>query len=108
MTTIAEEKYSKKKTLLAKVKKVDQGVYSGDSPPEDSFTADEYAEFTNGSQGNARYRLRQLLKKGKVKVVFHGLKGRVSYALVEDTTPLADDIRRLDQAMNKTAANPCG
>ena len=69
-----------KQELLAKVKKVDQGA---DNPPEDSFTADEYAEFANMSQGNARHHLRQLLKKGKVKVVFQGLKGRVSYALVE-------------------------
>ena len=71
-----------KEALLAKVKEVDQGA--GDTPPENSFTADEYAEFTNGSQGNARHRLRQLLKKGRVKVVFRGLKGRVSYALVDE------------------------
>ena len=73
-----------KQALLAKVKEVDQ-ITASDSPPEDSFTADEYAEFTNGSQGNARHRLRRLLKKGKVKVVFTGLKGQVSYALVNES-----------------------
>jgi DNA-binding transcriptional ArsR family regulator len=70
-----------KKELLAKVKEVDQDA---DNPPENSFTADEYAEFTSMSQGNARHHLRQLAKKGKVKVVFKGTKGRVSYALVDE------------------------
>lgn len=73
-----------KQELLAKVKEVDR-ITTGDSPPEDSFTADEYAEFTRGSQGNARHRLRQLLKKGKIKVVFRGIKGQVSYALVDES-----------------------
>ena len=72
-----------KQELLAKVKEVDK--FASDSPPEDSFTADEYAGFTNLSQGNARHRLRQLLKKGKIKVVFRGTKGQVSYALVDES-----------------------
>ncbi len=76
------EREIKKNDLLAKVKEVDQG---GDSPPENSFTVDEYAEFTKFSRGNARDRLRELLKKGKIKVVFKSPKGQKHYALVDET-----------------------
>jgi len=70
-----------KKELLAKVREVDQGA---DSPPENSFTADEYAAFSGLSRGNAREHLRELLKKGKLKVVFKSPKGQKHYALVDE------------------------
>ncbi len=72
---------AKKNDLLAKVREVDQ---IADSPPENSFTADEYSEFSKLSRGNARDRLRELLKKGKLRVVFKSPKGQKHYALVDE------------------------
>jgi DNA-binding GntR family transcriptional regulator len=71
-----------KEALLAKVK---EAVQNGETPPENSFTASEYAEFAGLSPGSARVHLRRLAKEGKVKLVLtKALKGQKYYTLIEN------------------------
>lgn len=73
------------KTREALLTKVKEAVQSGASPPEDSFTANEYAEFAGLSPGSARAHLRRLVKEGRVKMVLvKALKGQKYYILIED------------------------
>jgi predicted ArsR family transcriptional regulator len=73
-----------KEALLAKVK---EAIQNGEPPPENSFTANEYAEFAGLSPGAARAHLRRLAKEGKVKAssVRGKQTGQKYYVLIEES-----------------------
>ena len=72
-----------KEALLAKVK---EAVQNAETPPENSFTANEYAEFAGLSAGSSRVHLRRLTKEGKVRLVLvRALKGQKYYTLIEES-----------------------